>query len=144
MKKFLILLIFIVAFAGAKAQCPCRVFAEVTDGDITIPRLTWKTTADFIVKVKNKGSCGWDKDKIYVMVDVTVRPKESREADVEKTFMTSKKFYTSDDITLLGGEAEFRLRFDPPDYPGRYQINVKFYAGGIMIASSGSRAIDWK
>ena len=128
----------------AKSQCPCRVFAEITESDITIPRLTWKTTADFIIKVKNKGSCGWDKDKIYVMVEVTVRPKESKEAEVEKTFMTSKKFYTSDDITLLGNEAEFRLRFDPPTYPGRYQINVKFYAAGVMVASSESRAIDWK
>jgi hypothetical protein len=144
MKKIITFTVCLIAFQLANAQCPCRVFAELTDGDITIPRLTWKTTADFIVKIKNKGSCGWEKDKIYVMVDVTVRPKESREADVEKTFMTSKKFYTADDVTLLGAEAEFRLRFDPPDYPGRYQINVKFYAGGVMIASSQSRAIDWK
>lgn len=128
----------------AQAQCPCRSYAELTDADISIPRLTWKTTADFIVKVKNKGSCGWEKDKVYIMVDVTVWPRESKESDVNKTFMTTKKFYMDDEVVLLGSEAEFRLRFDPPVYPGRYQIEVKFYAAGTMIASSKSKAIDWK
>ena len=78
------------------------------------------------------------------MVDVTVWPRESKESDVRRTFMTSKKFYMEDDIVLLNNEATFRLRFDPPEYPGRYQIEVKFYAAGTMIASSKSTAIDWK
>ena len=113
MKRILLLAgIFIAAISQSAAQCPCRSFAELTDADIQIPRLSWKTTADFIVKIKNKGSCGWEKDKVYVMV--------------------------------LGNDAEFKLRFDPPVYPGRYQIEVKFYAGGSMIASSKSKAIDWK
>ena len=145
MKRILLLAgIFIAAISQSAAQCPCRSFAELTDADIQIPRLTWKTTADFIVKVKNKGSCGWEKDKVYVMVDVTVWPRESKESDVNKTFMTTKKFYMDDDVVLLGNDAEFKLRFDPPVYPGRYQIEVKFYAGGSMIASSKSKAIDWK
>ena len=65
MKKILLLTcIFLIAVSQLEAQCPCRSFAELTDADIQIPRLTWKTTADFIVKVKNKGSCGWEKDKV--------------------------------------------------------------------------------
>ena len=145
MKKVLLLtVIFLSSISQSDAQCPCRSFAELTDADIQIPRLSWKTTADFIVKIKNKGSCGWEKDKVYVMVDVTVWPRESKESDVNKTFMTTKKFYMDDDVVLLGSEAEFRLRFDPPVYPGRYQIDVKFYAAGTMIASAKSKAIDWK
>lgn len=145
MKKIILPVLFTVLFfSGARAQCPCRSFAELTDADISIPRLTWKTTADFIVKVKNRGSCGWEKDKVYIMVDVTVWPRESKESDANRTFMTTKKFYMDDDVVLLGSEAEFRLRFDPPVYPGRYQIDVKFYAAGTMIASAKSKAIDWK
>ena len=56
MKKVLLLtVIFLAAISQSDAQCPCRSFAELTDADIQIPRLSWKTTADFIVKIKNKG-----------------------------------------------------------------------------------------
>ena len=56
MKKVLLLTgIFLAAISQSDAQCPCRSFAELTDADIQIPRLSWKTTADFIVKIKNKG-----------------------------------------------------------------------------------------
>jgi len=146
MKKFIAIIICLIAFQMAWTQCPCTVKAEFDASDIRpLGKLEWKTTADFMITIENTGTCGWDKDKVWVLIETKVKPREANQSEVDKSFTKLVKHYmTSGSVTQPGETAGFKIRFDPPPYPGRYQIIVRFVADGSTLESAESRAIDWK
>lgn len=146
MRQFIFFLLIISLPAIGTAQCPCSVKAEFDASDIrAMSKLEWKTTADFMITIENTGTCGWDKDKVWVLIETKVRPREADQSEVDKSFKKLVKHYmTSGTVTAPGETAGFKIRFDPPPYPGRYQIVVKFVAEGSTIEAVESRAIDWK
>lgn len=146
MKKILFLPVFLTLSLLLQAQCPCSVKAEFDASDIrAMSKLEWKVSGDFMITVENIGTCGWDKDKVWVQIETKVRPKEAEQSEVDRSFKKMVKHYmTSGSVCAPGETAGFKIRFDSPPYPGRYQIVVRLIAEGSTIATAESRAIDWK
>lgn len=146
MKRIVLFSMLLVSAVGMSAQCPCSVKADFDAGDIkATSKLEWKVTGDFMITIENTGTCGWDKDKVWVQIETKVRPREAKQAEVDKAFKKLVKHYmTSGSVCPPGETAGFKIRFDSPPYPGRYQILVRFIAEGSTIATAESRAIDWK
>lgn len=146
MKKVLFLAALFFLYSLTNAQCPCSVKAEFDASDIrAMTKLEWKVSGDFMITIENVGTCGWDKDKVWVQVETKVRPKEADQSEVDRSFKKLVKHYmTSGSVCQPGETAGFKIRFDSPPYPGRYQIVIRFIAEGSTIATAESRAIDWK
>lgn len=136
----------LTAWERSFSQCPCSVKAEFDASDIrALTKLEWKVSGDFMITVENNGTCGWDKDKVWVQIETKVRPREADQSAVDRSFKKLVKHYmTSGSVCQPGETAGFKIRFDSPPYPGRYQILVRFIAEGSTIATAESRAIDWK
>ncbi len=146
MEKILSITVLLLCIYTAKAQCPCETKAEFDASDIRVMsgKLEARTTEDFMITVENTGSCGWDKDKVWLEIIVKVRPRDANQSEVNKSFKTSKRHYmTSGAMTPPGETAGFKIRFDPPPNSGRYQITVRFIANGSFIESADSKALDW-
>ncbi|MGQ0738074.1 MAG: hypothetical protein ACT4OJ_03350 [Bacteroidota bacterium] len=145
MKKILFTVTLFFLYSLVNAQCPCSVKAEFDGSDIrAIAKLEWKVSGDFMITVENTGTCGWDKDKVWLQIETKVRPKNAEQGEVDRAFKKLVKHYmTSGTVCAPGETAGFRIRFDSPPYPGRYQIVVRLVAEGSTIATAESRAIDW-
>lgn len=146
MKKIIGIVLLLTACQRSFSQCPCSVKAEFDASDIrAMTKLEWKVSGDFMITIENTGTCGWDKDKVWIQIETKVRPREAEQSEVDRSFKKLVKHYmTSGSVCQPGETAGFKIRFDSPPYPGRYQIVVRFIAEGSTIATAESRAIDWK
>lgn len=143
MKLKLIALFLIFSFYAIKVQAqPCKLLATLTSSNISITPKDpdFRDKCNVEVKVKNPGTCGWEKGKVKLNWKLSSHPPKAR--SFPRELLSGTRDVKS--VVLPGKEGTFAdIDFPWPEYNGMYEVTFWISYNGSKLSKDVKVEINW-